>query len=86
MPSPAQLNVMGRPARDTTPKKPYNPADHPYPSWRYHATNAPVLVATKAQDDELGSAWAKSPADVVSADPADDAAKGKAAKGKAAKA
>lgn len=33
-----------------------------YPSWRYHATQAPKLVHSKAESDALGKEWADTPA------------------------
>ena len=33
-----------------------------YPKWMYHATEAPRLVQDPGQLDELGNAWAETPA------------------------
>ncbi len=35
--------------------------DHEYPKWKYHATEAPKLVADKAEEDALGKGWHESP-------------------------
>lgn len=36
-----------------------------YPSWRYHATQAPCVVHTPSADAALGDGWFDSPASVV---------------------
>jgi hypothetical protein len=45
-----------------------------YPSYRYHATEAPVVVNDEAEDKALGKGWADSPAAFEqAADEADEA-------------
>lgn len=39
-----------------------------YPKWKYHAEKAPVVVASKDEEQALGSSWADSPADLAKAE------------------
>ena len=39
-----------------------------HPKWKYHATEAPVIVADEAAEAALDGDWFDSPADVPAAD------------------
>ena len=51
-------------------------ADVQYPTYRYHAEHAPVIVNDEAEDKALGKGWHDAPvAAVDEADEAEDAPK-----------